>query len=282
MPGRRRRPRISLCGLVAAALALAGSVASESHADTVTIDFETGPAIDTAINDDYKQSHFTFFQREDPGFRPYRKSVPGLAHSGNVVADISPAHCYPGEVDDAGACEFPVSSTLGRLTRTASSITLYAGLSEPLRQPGRRHAHRSQLAGPDRRPELGGRRGSRLRHTDHCHQRQPGHRQLRAHLRPDTGAALGFDDLTIDFRPGPCPTSHCRPRSTRRSSSRARGATCRSRSPASTAPTARSRCRPPACRPGSRPSSCPTRCPGPDDRGEAVLRATTRRRSSAR
>ncbi len=39
------------------------------------------------------------------------------------------------EVDDAIECEFPVGGTAGRLTRTARSITLYAGLFETSQRP---------------------------------------------------------------------------------------------------------------------------------------------------
>lgn len=180
-------------------------MASASHADTVTIDFETGPPLDTAINDDYQQSDFTFFQREDPGFRPYRKSVPGLAHSGNVVADISPAHCYPGEVDDAGACEFPVSSTLGRLTRTASSITLYAGLSEPAGSPvGATLIARNsqdQIVGQSSAAAVGVGYDTPITVTSPS----PDIVSFELTADPPSGAALGFDDLTMDFPAGTLP-----------------------------------------------------------------------------
>ena len=122
---RVRIRALTLVGLVAVALV---GLAGVAQADTVTVDFETGPAIGTPVNDDYKTSAFTFWQRSDAGFRPYRR-VPGVAtQSGTVAADIGPDHCYPDEVDDPLGCEFPVPGTEARLTRTASAVTVYAGL----------------------------------------------------------------------------------------------------------------------------------------------------------
>jgi hypothetical protein len=192
--------RLSLSALVAVAISL--SMAPASHADTITLDFETGPALDTAINDDYKLSHFTFFRREDAGFRPYRKSVPGLAHSGNVVADVSPAHCYPGEVDDAGSCEFPTSSTLGRLTRTASSITLYAGLSQPAFGPvfARLVARNSSDAIVGQSTPVPVDVGFDTPIT--VSSANPDIASFELAFDPPNGAALGFDDLTMEFPAG--------------------------------------------------------------------------------
>src|ERR1044072_5545034 len=96
-------------------------------ADTLVVDFETGPALDTPITDEYLSSHFLRFIKDDPGFRPYRRSAPGLARSGSVVADVGGSVCFP-ESGDAVGCEFPTVGTTGRLTRTASSVTLDAGL----------------------------------------------------------------------------------------------------------------------------------------------------------
>jgi hypothetical protein len=195
--------RLSLS--LAIALVIAGTAAAQSLADTVTIDFETGPAIDTPINDDYKQSHFTFFQREDPGFRPYRESAPGLAHSGNVVADISPAHCFPGEMDDAISCEFPVSSTLGRLTRTASSVTLYAGLFEPAGNPVQ-----ARLTARNSADQIVGQSAAVLVDVGFdtpitVTSANPDIVSFELAFDPPSGAALGFDDLTMEFPAGTLP-----------------------------------------------------------------------------
>src|SRR5688572_15017753 len=109
--GRRRRiaatPRRSPGGRNvsirrASAIALAALIAllcaPAAKADTITIDFESGPPVGTAINDDYLASAFTRFQLADPGFRPYRKTVaPALAHSGTTVANVGPDLCGPAE-----------------------------------------------------------------------------------------------------------------------------------------------------------------------------------------
>ncbi|HVD87100.1 MAG TPA: hypothetical protein VNB59_06800, partial [Solirubrobacterales bacterium] len=110
---------------------LSFTAVSAPAAVMVTVDFETGPPIGQPINDDYVSTAFVFWQRPDPGFRPYRRSAGVATHSGTVAADISPEHCYPGEEDDAAACEFVTPSTLARLTHFASGITLYAGLFAP-------------------------------------------------------------------------------------------------------------------------------------------------------
>jgi hypothetical protein len=99
-------------------------------ADQLKVDFESGPPLDTPIENEYREGAFVFWERPDPGFRPYREQAPlGVAtQSGSVYADISD-HCYPGESDNAGDCELVIPGTQGNLVRTASGVTLYAGLS---------------------------------------------------------------------------------------------------------------------------------------------------------
>jgi hypothetical protein len=125
MPMQAMAGRLHLC----IALTLAGLLLSASPAfgaDTLVVDFETGPALDTPVNDEYLASHFLRFIKDDPGFRPYRRSAPGLARSGSVVADVGGSVCFP-ETGDGVGCEFPTVGTTGRLTRTATTVTLYAG-----------------------------------------------------------------------------------------------------------------------------------------------------------
>ncbi|MBJ7330403.1 MAG: hypothetical protein JHC95_10930 [Solirubrobacteraceae bacterium] len=115
--------------VLAALAALAGAPAAEA-ADTVTVDFESGPALDTPITAEYRGTSFVSFQRGE-GYRPYRREAAG-ARSGRAVADIGTDVCQR-EVDDASECEFPLGGTTGRLTRSASSVTVHAGL---FRDPG--------------------------------------------------------------------------------------------------------------------------------------------------
>lgn len=118
-----------LAMVVAGALwiSLISAAPPASAADTLTIDFESGPALGTAVNDDYLGSAFTRFLAPDIGFRPYRRSAPSQARSGTVVADVGRDVCFK-DTGDAQGCEFVVPGVTGRLTRTASSITLYAGV----------------------------------------------------------------------------------------------------------------------------------------------------------
>jgi hypothetical protein len=117
--------------LALAALLVLGLAPARAGAETLKVDFETGPPLGTSVNDDYLSSAFVFWQRSDPGFRPYRRAVSlGVAtQSGSVFADVGPDHCYPDETDNSGDCELPISGTQGDLTRTAGKVTVYAGLS---------------------------------------------------------------------------------------------------------------------------------------------------------
>ncbi len=111
--------------LVLVMLAIVCSPAA-AGADQLTVDFESGPPLGTAVNDDYLASVFVRFFQNDPGggFRPYRRSAPGLAHSGTVVADVGGDICFQ---DTGGSCELVRAGTTGRLTRTASAVTVFAG-----------------------------------------------------------------------------------------------------------------------------------------------------------
>ena len=104
---------------------LLAPVAPAVAADTVTVDFETGPALGTPVTTQYETSSFVRFDAPDPGFRPYRRSAPGQARSGSVAADVGIDVCYP---DTGQTCEFVTPGMTGRLTRTASAVTVYAGL----------------------------------------------------------------------------------------------------------------------------------------------------------
>src|SRR3954447_18278708 len=110
-------------------------IPASAAADQLTVDFETGPALRTPVNDDYAASAFVSFP-QDPGFRPYRTEVaPGKAHSGTVVADIGGGLCPLENTGDAQNCEFPVGGTTGRLSRTATAVTVFAGSLQDQPQP---------------------------------------------------------------------------------------------------------------------------------------------------
>src|SRR3954447_17793955 len=104
------------------------SPAGAPGAATATVDFESGPPIGSPINDEYGSTAYVTWIRGDPGFRPYRRTAGVATHSGTVAADISPAHCYPGEEDNPANCELATPGTLARLTKLATRVTLYAGL----------------------------------------------------------------------------------------------------------------------------------------------------------
>lgn len=116
-------PRLAFLLLLVVILAFPAAAA----ADQLSVDFETGPALRTPVNDDYAASAFVTFP-QDPGFRPYRTEVGAArAHSGTVVADVGAALCPLENTGDAQNCEFPTGGTTGRLSRTATAVTMFAG-----------------------------------------------------------------------------------------------------------------------------------------------------------
>ena len=100
--------------------------AASAAADRINVDFESGPPLRTPVQDDYLASAFVSFP-QDPGYRPYRTDVGQKAHSGHVVADVSGSLCQPETSGSGSDCEFATGGTTGRLTRTATSVTLFAG-----------------------------------------------------------------------------------------------------------------------------------------------------------
>ena len=118
--------------IVTGVLVLAGPAAAAAPTE-VTVNFDTGPALDTPITNQYAASAFVSFNIADAP-RPYRKTAaPGAARSGTTVANIGADLCELETPDDD--CEFPIGWTGGRLTRTASGIRFYAGLFQPSGAP---------------------------------------------------------------------------------------------------------------------------------------------------
>lgn len=117
--------------LITMLLATISVVRSEvARADqTEVIGFETGPPLNTTpVTDEYLTTGFVNFVAEDSGFRPVRRFVGQVrANSGSHVVDVGADVCLidgnPGQ-----ACEFPGAGTRGRLSRTAKSVTVFAGL----------------------------------------------------------------------------------------------------------------------------------------------------------
>jgi hypothetical protein len=187
-----------LLALVAAATLV---VVPAAHADTVVVDFESGPPLETAVNDDYLQSAFVRFLHADFGFRPYRRSAPNLARSGSVVADVGVDVCVR-EAGPGVGCETAVGGTSGRLARTASAVTVHAGLFNPAAQPvtARMIGYRAN-----------GSVAATGTATSISHQgfttpvrvtssfADIAYFELKIEGNGALGAALGFDDLTIDY-----------------------------------------------------------------------------------
>jgi hypothetical protein len=115
MKGPRGRTIVGslLIALVVGVLAATAAVAATA---VVTLE-ELAP--ETVVSTQYQGSHGVVFNGPAAdGNRPVVKTVAGgIAHSGTRVADISTC---PG-------CEFATSSTIGRLTSTASQVQAYVG-----------------------------------------------------------------------------------------------------------------------------------------------------------
>lgn len=193
--------------VVAATLALVAalSLPSAASADAITIDFETGPPLGTAVNDEYRASAFTRFLAPDFGFRPYRKTAAGLARSGTTVANVGPDVCF----QDTGSgvdCEFVNGGSSGRFDRTASSVTLYVGRFEAdgNAQTAQLRAYNAGgglvATGAVAVPATPG-------FTTPVTVASAGNDIARFELEfsGTKGVLVGFDDLTIDFPAGTLP-----------------------------------------------------------------------------
>src|SRR4051812_47790766 len=111
--------RRTLLGLLVALMVLPAT----AGAATYTVDFQSGPPIGQAINDDYVSTAFVRWIHDDPGFRPARRALGAT----NVAGDIGPSRCVP-EGGTGNDCEFVIGGTQFQLTRLATSVKLDAGL----------------------------------------------------------------------------------------------------------------------------------------------------------
>ncbi len=182
-------------------------LAGATGADTSTVDFETGPPIGQAIENDYISSAFVFWRREDPGFRPYRRTAVVPTRSGSVAADIGPDHCF--EETTPNNCELPIPGTLARLTSPASSVNLYAGLFSTLNDSVTATLTGYDSAGnPVATSTVPIAVGITTPITVSSRAGNITSFGLVAGGPAAPGAPLGFDDLTIQFvnQPPECPT----------------------------------------------------------------------------
>ncbi|MDQ8043214.1 MAG: hypothetical protein AAGC46_04185, partial [Solirubrobacteraceae bacterium] len=120
------RVRSFLVALVALTLSFAG-LTGAARADSLSVDFDSGPAVGSVIGDDYLASSFVKWLPADAGFRPERRLDAAQARSGSYVADVGASTCQDQGFDSIG-CEFPHIGSYAHLTRTATTVTLYAGL----------------------------------------------------------------------------------------------------------------------------------------------------------
>jgi hypothetical protein len=206
-----RMPRARALVALAAVVALTAPAGAAHAADTVKIDFETPapapptwPSLGTVVDDGYQASAFTTFLASDFGFRPYRVTATGQARSGSVVADVGADVCYA-DTGDAGGCEFAVGGSSGRLTRTAQKITLYAGLFTNYSNPSANvtaqligyRADDAVAATGAAVPIFAGPFDSAVTVTSAA--ADIARWELHVGGTDNVGAAVGFDDLTMEF-----------------------------------------------------------------------------------
>jgi hypothetical protein len=102
---------------------------ASARAEVQTIDFDTAPP---ALGSPLETSGSITFPLGQ-GLRPYRTDVGLRAHSGTTVGDIGRcADETEATGGDAGSCEFFQASATALLSRTANSVTLFAGRFGPV------------------------------------------------------------------------------------------------------------------------------------------------------
>ncbi len=190
--------------------------AAPASADTLSVNFETGPALHSPsvagapVTDHYLASSFVQFFAADPGFRPFRREVGSQAKSGTIVADVGGSVCFP-DTGDAGGCEFVNASTQGQMTRSASSVTLYAGLFTPQSDVGVRlkglSANGDEVAVSAVVPINATNFKTPVSVSSVAGDIQKFRLEAVATTagNPPIGADLGFDDLTFDYPAGSLP-----------------------------------------------------------------------------
>lgn len=102
---------------------------ASAQAEVQTIDFDTAPPALGSPLETFGSISFPLGQ----GLRPYRTDVGLRAHSGTTVGDIGRcAEETEATGGDAGSCEFFQASATALLSRTANSVTLFAGRFGPV------------------------------------------------------------------------------------------------------------------------------------------------------
>jgi hypothetical protein len=101
-------------------------VPASAHGATYTVDFQSGPPLGQAINNEYVSTAFVSWLADDPGYRPVRRAFG--AH--NIAGDIGWRRCEP-EGGTGSDCEQPGGGTTFQLTRSATSVKLDVGLYSP-------------------------------------------------------------------------------------------------------------------------------------------------------
>ncbi|EHN10222.1 hypothetical protein PAI11_29810 [Patulibacter medicamentivorans] len=200
------RPRSSAALALLLALLAVLLVAGPARADqSLTVDFESGPALDTPVSDQYAASAFVTFPattaaRGYEGPRPHRLLDATRARSGSHVANIGTDLCQR-EASSGEECEFPIAGTVGQLSRTAKAVRVYVGLLAP--EPGtvtaRLRAYRadgSTIATGAPATVASGRFSSEVAVSSAASD------IARFQLLVEGGGAVGIDDLMLTFPDG--------------------------------------------------------------------------------
>jgi len=181
---------------------LVPAFAASANAETKVVNFDDLPA-GTEVKDQYKEADGVFFRgpAEGDGWFPLVKSAPGLAHSGDRVASI--ANC----VGAGNACEFFTPVSIGRLTRTASSVSAYVGWIELPEEPSST-AEVKLVARNASGGEIGASavvvtRGKPLTQQLTVSSPNPDIASFELIASPSLSEDIGFDDLALTYPDAP-------------------------------------------------------------------------------
>ncbi len=205
---RRLQVILMLLGAISALMVISLAPPALAVDDVVTVDFESAPpAIGQPVSDEYLASSFVSFVYPNVA-RPYRLSS-ALATSGTVVANIGANLCAL-EFPPGNGCESYVGGTTGVLSRTASSVSVRAGLFEPPNDPVTLHieaydANNVLVTTGAKVPLTTG------AFTAQASVSRPAADIARFRVVIDSvgngkvGAQVGFDDLTLSYPQGSLP-----------------------------------------------------------------------------
>ena len=190
---------MALLGL--ATVLLLPALAGRAAAETRVVGFDD-LATGTEVMGQYEEADGVYFQgsTQGDGLLPLIEAAAGQAHSGNQVASI--AHCP--------SCEFFTPRSVGRLTRTASTVSAYVGWV--VATPGAETAEVQLVARNAGGAELGASSATVTEGAPFSQQLSVSSAaadiasfELVVADPPNNSQNIGFDDLELTYPDAPAP-----------------------------------------------------------------------------